>query len=234
MNYAAELQNTSTESTTFTRPEVRFARSEDEKQAIFRFRYKVYVEGMGRDKNTADHINETLSDSLDESATLIGAFLGDVAVGAGRVNYSSDCTLPEEELYGFSEYEKKYPNGLSLTSKVMVDPEFRGTKIFLDIARLCLIDAGPKKIRGNFIATADKLVPLFKKIGFVQYRPRVDSYLDYGSSNPMMMDPNDIGHLESVNSPLLDLAKRYYVRPTVQFDSEPKNFNPFHAMAFAR
>lgn len=205
--------------------QVRIARTAEEKLQVFKHRYDLYVLGMGRDKHLADHEAKILTDQLDDTAVIIAAFDGDRVVGSGRVNFSYLVEFPEDELYGFSQYEAEFPGQLSLTSKVMVAPEYRGTRIFLEMARLMFKEASKRGMKRHFIATADHLVPLFKKLGFAPHRPRFAQWLDYGSSNPMMMNPFDLKHLESVRSPFLEDAAYFCQREAAirQARSLPNN-----------
>lgn len=218
-NFQSNAKATSAVATVDSHPNlvVRVAKTQVEREDIYRFRYEHYVVGMGRDKTVADHQNKMLVDSLDDTAVQIGAYYGDELVGCARVNFSCYTELPEDELYGFSEYEAQYPGKLSLTSKVIVAPAHRGTRIFLKLARQCCEEAGRRQMQRNFIATADKLVPIFKKLGFIAHRPRFESWADYGSSNPMLINLNQVDYLRSINSPFVDIAERYYAQPKKSF-----------------
>lgn len=78
--------------------------------ALFRFRYNVYVEEMERPQKDACHKTKTIRDSFDEKAFHVVAFADDAVVGCVRINFLRDIdfgfyfdffdigTLPNEQL----------------------------------------------------------------------------------------------------------------------------------------
>jgi hypothetical protein len=46
--------------------EIRIAETVDEKESVYRFRYAIYVEEMGRYKRVADRVDRRLADPEDE------------------------------------------------------------------------------------------------------------------------------------------------------------------------
>ena len=49
---------------------IHLARTEDEKRAVYRLRYDVYVEEMGRYRTVADHENRLLVEPEDETGRI--------------------------------------------------------------------------------------------------------------------------------------------------------------------
>jgi hypothetical protein len=187
---------------------IRVVQTENERQEVFKFRYKIYVEGMNRDKHVADHNKKILTDWRDSTAVILAAYCDDKIVGTGRINFSSDGCLGEEELFGFSKFEKKFPGKLTLTSKLLVAPEFRGSRVYLDLARkFCEISLQRGAVL-NFIITATDLVPLFSRLGFRKYREGRE-WLDYGFMNPMILDLSDVEYLQKRHSPFVEMIERY-------------------------
>src|SRR5215831_20117291 len=76
--------------------EVGLAESDDDKEAVYRFRYSVYVEEMGRYQGSADHAGRRLVEPEDEKSFIL--HIRDVddgtVVGTGRVTWGG---------YGFSQ-----------------------------------------------------------------------------------------------------------------------------------
>ena len=73
---------------------VQKARTDDERQAVYRFRYRVYVEEMGLTPPEADHFTKRLRDSLDLSSDLYVLKDDNQVVGSLRVTYFSDAPDP--------------------------------------------------------------------------------------------------------------------------------------------
>src|ERR1700730_12413972 len=70
------------------------ANTDEEKEAVYRFRYSVYVEEMGRYQDTADHVGRRLVEAEDEHSWIFYARDGDNVVGTARLSWGS---------HGFSE-----------------------------------------------------------------------------------------------------------------------------------
>src|SRR5882757_8136585 len=69
---------------------IRVADCEQTRRAIYKFRYKIYIEEMGKPYRNADHENRLLTDELDENATLLYAEESGEIVGTTRINWGSD------------------------------------------------------------------------------------------------------------------------------------------------
>ena len=65
------------------------AESEADREELFRFRYAVYVEEMGRYRRAADHAGHRLVDPEDAHSVLYGARQDGVVVGAARTTFGS-------------------------------------------------------------------------------------------------------------------------------------------------
>src|SRR4051812_6581919 len=63
---------------------IRHADSLDDRQRIFRFRYEIYVEEMGRHQKYADHSARTVVEPFDATGHLFLAMEGDRIVGTAR------------------------------------------------------------------------------------------------------------------------------------------------------
>lgn len=191
---------------TLATPIIRIAQTEAEKREVYRFRYRIYVKEMGRDQKTADHENQMLSDQLDKTALILMAVADGEVVGTARMNFSSDTVLPEEELYEFSKFEALHPGRVSLISKMIIDHRYRRTRLFLQLCERMSIESIRRSTRRVVIATGNHLVGIFARVGFVQYKPTT-TWLDYGTSNCMVIDPFDLEHLRSQRSPILPICE---------------------------
>ena len=188
-----------------------WATSEAELKEVFKFRYQIYFEEMGRDQKHADVVNKMLRDNLDTwgHQLFVRSIETGQIVAIARLNLSADGDLPEDELYKFSEFTSHGASQVALVTKMMIDRDHRGSRIFRE---LC-IEIYKKVLSYGcdyaFIATADHLVPLFRRIGFRQHQPRT-TWADYGSSNPMVFDCRNLSYLKEIKSPLFDTGEHYY------------------------
>ena len=72
-----------------------FAKTDEERERIFRFRYQIYVTEMGKQPKDADHHAQTLRDELDNAETdLLYATSEGEIVGTLRRNTLDILQLP--------------------------------------------------------------------------------------------------------------------------------------------
>ena len=67
--------------------DIRIAETLEEKEAVFRFRYLIYVEEMGRYKHAGKHVDRRLADPEDEWSWISYACDGDEIVGTLRMTW---------------------------------------------------------------------------------------------------------------------------------------------------
>src|ERR1700694_2571781 len=66
------------------------AKTPGEKEAVYRFRYSVYVEEMGRYQDTADHTNRRLVEPEDDHSLIFFATDGVDVVATARLTWGGD------------------------------------------------------------------------------------------------------------------------------------------------
>jgi hypothetical protein len=178
---------------------VRLATSDSDRRAIYRLRYRVYVEDMGRHQTYADHSAGTVIEPLDDNGLLFAAFDGSTVIGTVRHNYSRHGGIGDyEKLYEMWSAGAYHPSRTCITTKLIVDPAHRGG------AGIALAVAGYRQavtdgMRFCFIDCNDPLVPLFRKLGYREHGKI--SHPEYGEVNAMLLDFEDIAHLVKIGSP---------------------------------
>jgi len=106
--------------------DIRIATSQCDREAIYRLRYEVYVEEMGRRPMHVDDRAKQIIDPLDEAAMLFGAFEGDIAVGTARLNAWGDNNLMwYPDLYGMEAFGSEGKQSLAVASKLMLHKHYR-------------------------------------------------------------------------------------------------------------
>ena len=182
--------------------EIRLAESEEERLAVYRFRYSIYVEEMGISESSADHAGKLISDSLDGAAAMIlAAWDGDRVIGTTRSNLIRDG--------GISDYLEYYrlldlaPDALaesSITTRLMVHPEFRRTTLSARLACERSRWGLSQGIRANFIDCDPNNHPYFTALG---YKVVLDDFIhpEFGLGFLLRLDLCDLEHLEKVRSP---------------------------------
>lgn len=180
---------------------IRIVTDSEEKRAVYRFRYRVYVEEMHREQTYADHARKEIKEPLDATGTLLAAFAGDEVVGALRTNFARHGGLGlYEALYDFGRTGDAFPSSVSMTTKLMVEPAWRRTKVPLELAIAVYRYGLEEDIRFDFIDCNDYLEPFFLRLGYTRTGPNV-SHPEYGEVVPMVLDLRDTAHLAAVKSP---------------------------------
>ena len=106
---------------------INVARTEAERNAIFEFRYQVYIEEMGKPYSHADHSHKRLSDPLDEKATLLYAARRGEIVGTLRINWGEDLAALTHftKAFNLAAFQCFPTSSLSFCSRLMVHRDHR-------------------------------------------------------------------------------------------------------------
>ena len=106
--------------------------SEAERQEVYRFRYAVYVEEMGKSPPDANHERRVLMDRFDATASLYLLRDGEGAlVGTLRINHLAALESAQEALRPIPLeplLEQAPLKNLSYTSRLMLRADWRGGK----------------------------------------------------------------------------------------------------------
>jgi Acetyltransferase (GNAT) domain len=183
---------------------IRRAETRQDREAVYRLRYEVYVEEMGRTQvDAADHRTRRIVDSLDENGVLLAAFdrEGNV-IGTLRTNHAAQGSLGHyEHWYGMAQYAKEaHPYATTITTKLILRPEYRRTTLALRLITHGY-EEGFAHSRYNFLDCIPELEGFYKKLGCIVHRPRF-LHPEYGELVPLVMPMHDLSHLRTVRSPL--------------------------------
>jgi N-acyl-L-homoserine lactone synthetase len=178
-------------------------------EALYQFRYRIYVEEMGRKQTYADHARKRIEDPLDATSNNLIARSGTVVVGCVRSNLSRDGGLDEyHNLLRMADVPPgDFPGRTSLCTRLSVDAAQRNSTL---LARLFLANYEyglSRNIRWTFLDCNDHLVGLFSRFGFV--RTHGAEHPDYGKVNAMRLDLENAEHLKSVGSPFAAILARH-------------------------
>ncbi|WP_224363431.1 cyclic nucleotide-binding domain-containing protein [Hyalangium versicolor] len=187
--------------------EVRFARTEDEREAIYRLRYATYVEEMHLYQGQADHSLHWLKDEDDGTAHQLYAEVQSEVVGALRVQLGRERAIPESltERFALERFLPLVPlEQLSVVGRFMVRRDMRGTtvpyRLIHEVTRF-LIDEG---LELAFCDCQPHLLNLYMSLGFRPYLGTFD-HPEFGVMVPLVMVLRDREHMEWVGSPLRTL-----------------------------
>ncbi len=181
---------------------IRTVRSPADLHAVYRFRYEVYVEEMGRPQAYADHHLRRIEEPLDRAATIVAAFAQEGVVGTVRLNLANYSELGYyEDLYGMADVVgRHHPRATSITTKFMVARSHRKSTLSARLAVAIYREAVAAGVEYDFIDCNPHLEEYFERLGYRRYRERVRHH-EYGEVMPMVLELRNLAHLERVGSP---------------------------------
>jgi len=108
--------------------------------------------------------------------------------------------MTSPHLYGMSAVGDFHPQRTSITTKLMVAPQYRLTSVFVRLALASYKHALALGMRFDFMDCNLPLVPFFQGLGYRVHRGRI-THPEYGEVISMMLDLEDVAHLGAVGSP---------------------------------
>src|SRR5262245_51395511 len=115
--------------------EIRPAETREELEAVYRFRYQIYVEEMRRVQHYADHQLRRIVDPLDENCHILAAWEYGAIVGTVRNNYLAESLIGEYmQLYQLRGLTLDELERTSITTRLMVLPRLRKTTLGVRIS----------------------------------------------------------------------------------------------------
>lgn len=193
---------------------IRLAENKETHDAIYRLRYEVHIEEMGKTSASADHESKQLRDSLDDGAVQFYAETEEGIIAALRLNFGdtglADDTLQEE--YDLSRFNGFSPNSLSFSSRLVVAPEWRGQAVLARLLYTGYEYARERGVQINFCNCAPALLQLYERLGYRRYKANfTDS--DVGYRIPLLLITEDVEHFQTVRSPFLRLSRKWMNSP---------------------
>ena len=186
---------------------IRVAQTEEERRAIYEFRYRIYIEEMGKPYGHADHARKQLSDELDDRATLLYSTRNGEITGTLRINWGEDVLAfaTFAESCALAEFSSFPASSLSFCSRLMVHQARRSSAVAAALSTAAFLTGCERNTQFNFVHCAPRLLGFFERMGFRQY---TDSFRDpeIGSLVPLVLVLEDVQHLRASRSPFLDWA----------------------------
>lgn len=193
--------------------EIRLAETKEELEALYRFRYKIYVEEMGRVQHDADHVNKRIVDELDDGANNLVAYKKGQIVGAARVNLNESITPFYRDFYKIFDQVGTTSNNISIVTRLMLAPEVRKSTLTYRLFIACYEFGLWRGTKFNFVDCNDHLIDLFMSFGYSYYIGKV-THPEYGLVNPLIINLHDELNLRASNSPFLESFLRWKAKQT--------------------
>lgn len=178
--------------------------SPQEMEQVYRLRYDIYVQEMGRRQTWAK--DGEIREPLDDTGVVVVARHRGEVIGTCRVNFSGDSRFDAFDFHHLDAFNQIFPGKVGLATKMMARREWRGTNLFLELAkeiiRQCLIH----DCRALIIDCNEHLLDAFGRMGFVAYSSLV--HQDYGKVTLMVLFFEDVNHLRRIDSPFYELFEK--------------------------
>lgn len=143
--------------------EVRLATTDAEREAVYRFRYEVYVEELGRYRAIADHEHRRLSDPEDAHSWIAYATAHDEVVGSFRVTWGGDGFSERQvEQYQLAPFLAELPpERTAVGERTMISPRWRGADLFSTLGEATSSLTAEHDIRVVFGACEPHLISFY-------------------------------------------------------------------------
>jgi len=191
------------------RPGIHLAKSEEEKRGVYRLRYDVYVEEMGRYRGIADHENRLFFEPEDETARIFYAAKDGEVVGTARFNWGGDAAFTERlvEHYQLAPFLKELPReAITVGERGMVVPALRGSEIFKELGAETRHFLNAKRVQLVFGACEPHLLPLYTGNGARTFAEKNINSPESGYLIPIVTVAEDIEYLRRIGSPEAETA----------------------------
>jgi hypothetical protein len=171
--------------------EIGLAETPDDKDAVYRFRYSVYVEEMGRYQGTADHVRRQLVEAEDDDGWTFYARHGGEVVGTARLSWGGHGFSGRQiEEYRLAPFLAELPHEyLAVGERVMVTPALRGTGLVDELLQQRDEIAIAHDVRIQFGACEPHLLSLYLSQGRRTYADRNINSAEAGYLIPLVAFP---------------------------------------------
>lgn len=180
--------------------------SEAERQEVYRFRYAVYVEEMGKSPPDANHERRVLMDRFDATASLYLLRDGEGAlVGTLRINHLAALESAQEALRPIPLeplLEQASLKNLSYTSRLMLRADWRGGSSLALLCNRIFADSLEEGIRFDLCHAHPGLIELYEQLGYRRFCAGI-TLPGVGYQVPMLLALRDRAHLRRCRSPLM-------------------------------
>ncbi len=209
---------------------VYLATTQEERDAIYRFRYTIYYEELGREIGGVDHERKMVVDDDDEKPTSYHLYIGskDNIIGTVRVQVWEPGQVPKAD-YEISSMDM-FPGIDKLVcgemGRFMIKRTSRGKLTLPAMARgVYEFLVTEKKLDLAFLYCRPGLVNHYRRLGARPYGGRMID-LPEGLEIPLVMVASDYKYFKAMKSPLAPFVKDF-------FGSSSKKRPPLDTSAFS-
>lgn len=185
---------------------IKIADSAAEREAVYQFRYRIYCELLKRTQLCANHDCRKIVEPLDDNGVILNATVGSRTVGTLRINKADDPHADNyREFYRLRDIVGISNHRCTITTKLMVDPEFRKHPIGFKLARFGFLHSVGNGSLVDFIDCNPPKESYFCRLGYRYLFPHA-VHPEFGLVAPMVLVFNDKSYFKKVRSPFSSLA----------------------------
>ncbi len=195
-----------------TQDGVYLAQSDEEREAVFRLRYNVYVEELGRYGAIANHQERLFSEPIDGLSFLFYAIRNGEVAGTMRLTWGGRATFPGRQIhqYNLSPFlQEMEPDQIVVGERFMVTKPYRGSDLLFQLFCSYLEFVNERRIQLMFGDCEPHLLNVYQALGFRNYAADNINSPETGYLIPLVLIPEDIQYLRQVNSPLAGILKDF-------------------------
>lgn len=190
---------------------IQLAQTDEEREAIYRFRYEVYVKELGFFADTADHDNRRLVEPEDETAHIWYAAQNGEVVGTTRFSWGGDGPFSDRivEMYQLKPFLKEVPlEAIAVGERGMVDPRLRGTPLFFQLGAASSPFIEQHRIQLVFGICEPHLLSMYLSFGCRTYAKK-NINTETGYLIPLVTVVEDVDYLRKIGSPHAAMSRDY-------------------------
>ncbi len=191
------------------------AATQEEREAVYRFRYRVYVEELHRELGGVDHERRMVRDSEDDQPYTHHFYVGslDAIEGVVRVRVWGPGEMPEAFAKKLSMHLFGPAQARLRTSEIgrfMIDPRRRGSLVLPSMARHTYeFLAGEAKVDLSFCYSRPGMVDYYRRLGSRPYGADLFEESE-GMEVPLVSVLSDHAYYRQVGSPMAPWIKKYF------------------------
>jgi Cyclic nucleotide-binding domain/Acetyltransferase (GNAT) domain len=191
------------------------AETEEEREAVFSFRYSVYAQELGRKLGNADHGRERVHDEEDDKPYTTLLYTDDGAgrlTGTIRIRRWEPGEVPPKdwETFSMGRFDGLREMPTAEIGRLMIEPGHRGQLGLVSMScAVYQLYAGVLAADAAFINCATGLVRHYRLLGFRTYASRLVPTPD-GIEVPLLLIPSDRAYLERVGSFVAPFVDVFY------------------------
>lgn len=186
---------------------IKLAVSQAEREAVYRFRYGIYVEEMQRKQIYADHIEKRIEDPLDRNGYTIAAWKDGLVVATVRNNHLNDAAT-DHYCNFYQACGNTQNHKIAITTRLMVAPSHRCSMLATRVCIALYKEALSRGVERAYLDCNAHLVKYFQGLGYRIHRDRVE-HEEYGAVTVMHLNLLDLNYLQRIRSPFRRACKEF-------------------------